>query len=112
MMLYRSLVVGLLLAIAMLVATLPGELRRATPTAAEPEEVPVLHVARAALTSPSSVGDTLGRLMGLAPGARVVALDGQPPARFRLPGTHGDALVEAVVARGPERALVHVVVHP
>lgn len=66
MLVYRSFVVGLLGAIALLLATLPGELRarQARPGAA-------LTLADAALP----LDERLPALLGLAPGERVVGVE-------------------------------------
>jgi hypothetical protein len=82
MLLYRSLVVGLLGAIAALVVTLPAELGTRT---APPSSVPaVANLSRSALEkSPAPFGVTLASAVGLSRGEWIVGIDGElVPDRF------------------------------
>lgn len=119
MMLYRSLVVGLLGAIAMLVASRPDS----APAAAA--SVPVPAVAAADPLPDATVIDVSRAhagadpmpLLGLSPGERVIAIDGVTTDGARLagrwdqafPGEYLDLGVRGVA--GDERRIL-VLVHP
>jgi hypothetical protein len=81
MLLYRSFVVGLLGAIAMLLAILPRELRAPAATAhpdVAAESPAIANVSRSALErSPAPFGITLATAVGLRGGEWIVGIDGE-----------------------------------
>jgi hypothetical protein len=118
MMMYRSLVVGLLGAIALLVATGPGSAPDvvAPPAAAASFEAP-RNDASVVDVSYGRAGLDLMPLLGLAPGERIASLDGAPADSAALtiqwyaarPGGYLD--VGVLDAGGDERRIL-VLVHP
>jgi hypothetical protein len=106
MLLYRSFVVGLLGAIAMLIAVLPRELRGPpAASAVEPVEAPAIaHLSRSALEqSPAPFGITLATTVGLRPGEWIVGIDGELEA---------DRFLEVAVSDGRAERNVLVLVRP
>jgi len=73
MLVYRSFVVGMLGAIALLIASLPGELAKR-----EQEPAAVIHVSASAITASPHPWDTLADLLALSSGARRVVFVVEP----------------------------------
>ncbi len=78
MLLYRSFVVGLLGAIALMIAVLPAKLERRDACPAIRQAAPaIVNVSRSALlATPSPPDAVIATIMGLAPGERIVAITG------------------------------------
>lgn len=121
-MLYRSLVVGLLGAIALLVASLPAaatrpQVRDARAAVAPRLLSPPVPEATVVDVSRARAGADVMPLLGLAPGDRIVTIDGAPADGVLLaaqwqasgPGTYLDVGVRG--PRGDERRIL-VLVHP
>ena len=96
MLLYRSLVVGMLGAIAMLVAVLPSELRpRAAPAVASSA---VVHLSMSALArSPAPFGVTLATAVAQQRGEWIVGVDGMLAPSHLVTVTLSDGRTERTV---------------
>lgn len=120
-MVYRSLVVGLLGAIALLVASQPAAATRPQVrderVVVAPRALVPAHDATVVDVSRARAGADLMPLLGLAPGEGVVAVDGAPADgvalaahwRHSVPGAYLDVGVRS--PRGDERRIL-VLVHP